>query len=289
MQCLELAIPPLPQLMLIGHGFWKPGQQHFVRSFNVFDMIFVLKGALFMWEEDTAYDIREGSLLVLEPNRTHGGHRPCEETTEIFWLHFIHPEPVRALDSSQISWSVPVTRRTDSDLAPSPQAMYLPKFAELRMADIVPLLKRMLDLEQTLSPASSLPLQAQFAGLLAELQGAASSQYTPRSRVLCDQAIAYLQQHLSRPFDARHMEETLHFNFDYLARCLKQHTGMSPLQYLHDLQIKKAKSLLESTGFSIAEIGEQVGIENVNYFIRIFRTRTGMAPGQYRSRRLGRA
>ncbi|MFM9329768.1 AraC family transcriptional regulator [Paenibacillus mesotrionivorans] len=287
MQCLELAIPPLPQLMLIGYGFWKPGQQHFVRSFHVYDMIFVVKGALYMWEDGQQYDIGEGSMLVLEPGRTHGGQRPCEDTTEIYWIHFVHPAPVRTVDSSQIPWSVPVSQRTDFDLAPCSQLMYLPKFAEWHKSDILPYLKRMLELEQTLSPASSLPLQAQFSGLLAELQASARSRSTSRSRLLCDQVILYLQQNLARPFDAKHMEQALHFHFDYLARCLKQHTGMSPLQYLHDLQIKKAKSLLESTGFSVTEIGLQVGIENVNYFIRLFRTRTGMAPGQYRSMRMG--
>jgi AraC-type DNA-binding domain-containing proteins len=76
------------------------------------------------------------------------------------------------------------------------------------------------------------------------------------------------------------------FSSYYLARCLKKYTGMSPLQYLHHLQVKRAKSLLENTGLSVAEIGRQVGIDNVNYFIRMFRKQTGMTPGQYRTARL---
>ncbi|MNY59658.1 HTH-type transcriptional activator RhaS [compost metagenome] len=114
-------------------------------------------------------------------------------------------------------------------------------------------------------------------------------QYAPRARQLCDQTIAYLQQHLTRPFDASHMEQTLHFRFDYLARCLKTYTGMSPLQYLHDLQIKKAKSLLENMELSVSEVGRQVGIENDNYFIRLFRKQTGVTPGRYRQIRNGKA
>ncbi|GMK45365.1 putative HTH-type transcriptional regulator YisR [Paenibacillus glycanilyticus] len=288
MFCLELVIPPLPQLLTIGHSFWTPGQQHVARSFNVYDMLFVLKGTLYMTEDDVPYEIKEGTMLVLEPNRMHIGHRPCEEITEIYWIHFAHPAPVRTMDSGQISWSIPFTKGTVDDLTPHRQVMYLPKFTNIRATDILPFLQQMLELHHTLSPASSLPLQTLLAGLFVELQTAVSSQFAPRSRLLCDQTIAYLQQHLTRPFDAKHMEQTLHFHFDYLARCLKKYTGMSPLQYLHNLQIKKAKTLLESTEHSVSEIGQQVGIENTNYFIRLFRKQAGMTPGQYRSVRFGR-
>lgn len=286
MLCLELTIPPLPQFVTIGHAFWTAGQRHFVRSFNVYDMLFVTKGVLYMTEDDVPYAVKEGSMLVLEPNRTHFGHRPCEETTEIYWIHFVHSAPVQSMDSSRIPWSVPMAKGTDRDVAPHRQTMYIPKFAGIRVPDVVPQLRRMLELHHTMSPASALPLQTQLAGLFVELQAAVRTQHAPRSRLLCDQATAYLQQHLTRPFDAKHMERTLHFHFDYLARCLKKYTGMSPLQYLHHLQVTQAKSLLENTGLSVAEIGRQVGIDNASYFIRMFRKQTGMTPGQYRTARL---
>ncbi|MNO42833.1 HTH-type transcriptional activator RhaS [compost metagenome] len=289
MNCLELAIPPLPQLVTIGHAFWPPGQKHETRSFEVYDMLFVLKGTLYMTEDDVPYEIKEGSMLVLEPGRRHAGHRPCEEITEIYWIHFVHPAPVRTIDSGKIPWSFPYVKGTNLDVAPQQQVMYIPKFTGLHPPDILPFLERMLEFHQALSPASSLPLQMQLAGLLVQLQAAAKMQYAPRARQLCDQTIAYLQQHLTRPFDAKHMEQTLHFRFDYLARCLKTYTGMSPLQYLHDLQIKKAKALLENMELSVSEIGRQVGIENANYFIRLFRKQTGVTPGNYRHIRIGKA
>jgi len=289
MQCLELTIPPLPQLVTIGHACWQPGQQHFARSFNVYDLLFVISGSLYMTEDGIPYAIQAGSMLVLEPGRMHVGHRPCDEATDIYWVHLVHQAPVRAVDSGDIPWSYPYTQGTDYDIAPQPQVMYLPKFAGFHAPDIVPILRRMLELHQTLSPAASLPLQAQLAGLLTQLQAAARSQYAPRSRQLSEQAVSYLQQHMTRPFDAKHMEELLHFRFDYIARCLKSHTGRSPLQYLHDLQMAEAKSLLRNTELSVSEVGERIGIENANYFIRLFRKLTGMTPGQYRAAQFGRA
>ncbi|MFC7680204.1 helix-turn-helix domain-containing protein [Paenibacillus sp. GCM10028914] len=288
MMCLELTIPPLPQLVTIGHSIWIPGQQHLSRSFDVYDMLFVMKGTLYISEDDVPFEITEGTMLVLEPNRLHIGHRPCEEETEIYWFHMAHSAPVRSIDSGQIPWSAPFTKGSNLDVTPHQQVMYIPKFTNLHIPNILPFLQRMVELHESLSPATSLPLQLQLTGLLAELQAAVRLQYAPRSRILCDQTINYLQQHLTRPFDAKHMEETLHFHFDYLARCLKKHTGLSPLQYLHELQINKAKSLLANTGLPVSEIGMQVGIENTNYFIRLFRKKMGMTPGQFRIIRFGR-
>lgn len=282
MNCLELTIPPLPQLVTIGHSIWKPGQQHLSRSFDVYDMLFVMKGTLYITEDDVPFEITEGTMLVLEPNRLHVGHRPCERETEIYWIHMAHPAPVRTMNSEQIPWSVPFMKGSNLDVTPHRQVMYIPKFTGLHIPNILPFLKRLVELHESLSPATSLPLQMQLAGLLTELQTVVRLQYAPRSRILSDQTITYLQQHLTRPFDAKHMEETLHFHFDYLARCLKKHTGLSPLQYLHELQINKAKSLLANTGLSVSEIGMHVGIENTNYFIRLFRKKLGMTPGQYR-------
>lgn len=288
MMCLELTIPPLPQLVTIGHSIWIPGQQHLSRSFDVYDMLFVMKGTLYISEDDVPFEITEGTMLVLEPNRLHIGHRPCEEETEIYWFHMAHSAPVRSIDSGQIPWSAPFTKGSNLDVTPHQQVMYIPKFTNLHIPNILPFLQRMVELHESLSPATSLPLQLQLTGLLAELQAAVRLQYAPRSRILCDQTINYLQQHLTQPFDAKHMEETLHFHFDYLARCLKKHTGLSPLQYLHELQINKAKSLLANTGLPVSEIGIHVGIENTNYFIRLFRKKMGMTPGQYRIIRFGR-
>ncbi|OKP79565.1 AraC family transcriptional regulator [Paenibacillus helianthi] len=289
MNCLELTIPPLPQLVTIGHTFWPPGQKHETRSFDVYDLLFVLKGTLYMMEDDVPYEIKEGSMLVLEPNRMHTGYRPCEEITEIYWIHFVHPAPVRTIESGKIPWSFPYVKGTNLDVEPNLQVMYLPKFATLHVPDILPFLERMMELHHSLSPAHSLPLQMQLAGLLVQLQAAARLQNASRARQLCDHTIAYLQQHLTRPFDAKHMEQTLHYRFDYLARCLKTYTGMSPLQYLHDLQIKTAKSLLENMELSVSEVGQQVGIDNPNYFIRLFRKQTGITPGKYRNIRIGKA
>lgn len=100
--------------------------------------------------------------------------------------------------------------------------------------------------------------------------------------MLSERIIDYLERHADRPFRSRHMEESLHFRFDYLTRCLKKQMGMTLLQYLRNIQFKRAKMLLETTELTVTEIGEHVGIEDQGYFNREFRQMIGMSAIQYR-------
>ncbi|MBR2467336.1 MAG: AraC family transcriptional regulator [Clostridia bacterium] len=62
----------------------------------------------------------------------------------------------------------------------------------------------------------------------------------------------------------------------------KESVGTSPIKYIIELRINKAKELLAETVLSVKEIGCSVGIEDQNYFSRLFRKHAGMSPLEYR-------
>jgi AraC family transcriptional regulator len=68
----------------------------------------------------------------------------------------------------------------------------------------------------------------------------------------------------------------------HFARLFKEAEGISPRDYLEDLRLRKALSLLYSRTLSVKEIAFSCGIPDVNYFCRLFRRHTGMSPGEYR-------
>lgn len=59
---------------------------------------------------------------------------------------------------------------------------------------------------------------------------------------------------------------------------------ISPLQYIINLRILAAKSLLVGTDAGMAEIAEKSGFSDVFYFSKMFRKKTGMTPGEYRAK-----
>ena len=68
----------------------------------------------------------------------------------------------------------------------------------------------------------------------------------------------------------------------WFIRNFKAYTGSTPLQYLVSIRITNAQVLLETTTYTVTEIGRIVGYENPLYFSRIFHKQTGFSPSEYR-------
>jgi len=67
-------------------------------------------------------------------------------------------------------------------------------------------------------------------------------------------------------------------------RRFKQATGLTPISYLQNLRVEKARGLLERTALPVAEIGWQVGYRDASAFSRVFKQITGLSAGEYRRR-----
>lgn len=69
-----------------------------------------------------------------------------------------------------------------------------------------------------------------------------------------------------------------------LIRLFKEHFGMSPVAYLLQLRITKAKELLRFSDISIDEVGWRTGFPDGNYFSRAFKKIEQISPSDYRKR-----
>ena len=70
----------------------------------------------------------------------------------------------------------------------------------------------------------------------------------------------------------------------WFIRNFKAYTGSTPLQYLVSIRIANAQALLETTTYTVTEIGRIVGYDNPLYFSRIFHKQNGVSPSEYRKR-----
>jgi AraC family transcriptional regulator len=70
----------------------------------------------------------------------------------------------------------------------------------------------------------------------------------------------------------------LHFQ-----KLFKQVTGVSPIHYLNDLRLEKARELLETSFLQIKQIGVQTGLTNDSHFSRDFKRKYGTTPTKYRN------
>ena len=62
----------------------------------------------------------------------------------------------------------------------------------------------------------------------------------------------------------------------------QQYTSYTPIDYLNNFRIERAKTLLTSTNMQISAISQEVGFQDEFYFSRMFKKRVGIAPSKYR-------
>ena len=62
-------------------------------------------------------------------------------------------------------------------------------------------------------------------------------------------------------------------------RLFREYTGTSPIEYRNGLRLARAKELMESGEFSIAEAAQTVGFCNLSFFYRLYKRRFGISPG----------
>jgi two-component system, response regulator YesN len=93
----------------------------------------------------------------------------------------------------------------------------------------------------------------------------------------------YIQEHFSNPnLTLEYVAQSLNVSPVYLSRTIKKELGISFVNLLTDIRIKKAIQLLISTNLTINEISEQVGYDTQHYFSTAFKKVVGISPNQYR-------
>jgi Response regulator containing CheY-like receiver domain and AraC-type DNA-binding domain len=88
----------------------------------------------------------------------------------------------------------------------------------------------------------------------------------------------YFLNHLS--LDS--VSENLNLSPSYLSKLLKQETGLSFIDYLTSVRIKRAIDIMSDPTVKIYQIAELVGYNNQHYFCKAFKKITGFSPKEYR-------
>ena len=68
----------------------------------------------------------------------------------------------------------------------------------------------------------------------------------------------------------------------YFRRIFLNCYGMSPIKYINNLKLARAKELLAQGEFSLENAAELSGFNNIYYFFRFFKKSVGITPTQYR-------
>lgn len=93
---------------------------------------------------------------------------------------------------------------------------------------------------------------------------------------------AFLRQNISDPTLCNQMmAEHIGVSEVYFRKLFRARYGIPPRQYILNLRIDMAKSMMRSGGKNVTEISEACGFSSVYHFCRSFKSRTAVTPGEY--------
>lgn len=223
----------------------------------------------------------DGDLTLLGSNLPHTWmsqdkvNRDQPHLAHVFWLK---PDWIHALvdSSSELKGIRALLARSNRGLVYSPAT-----------SDAV---RPLIDSMRNLSPASRVARLIEILGIMADAHDYRmlcaprpehdAIRLTDRPRI--DRALEYIHKHYQSDISMADLAELAALSISGLHRLFKRHTRQTVGEYITQLRIGKACSLLVSTEKPISCIADEVGYSNLSHFNRQFLAIKEMTPREFR-------
>ena len=135
----------------------------------------------------------------------------------------------------------------------------------------------------TLSAENDIKLIKEFAQkFLMECTQAVASIKKAEENPIIKKVCTYVDENLAKDISLDTAADFAGVSSFYLSKLFKEEKGETFINYISDKRLEKSRQLLEQTELSIKEITAEVGYNDQNYFSRIFKSKYGLSPKEYR-------
>ncbi|GAB1818740.1 AraC family transcriptional regulator [Herbidospora sp. RD11066] len=263
------ARPVTRRLMVTDAGYYPEAADHLMRRpRGIEEAVFILCTSGLGWANvgSTPYRVGSNAALVIPRGVPHAYGASVEAPWTIWWCHLRGSDLPELLEEIGAGPSRPVVsiRRLDRAVA--------------LLDEIVTVLGR------DHSPAS--------------LMGAAGSAWKLITQIVVDRAMpepgdplqramAYLAERLDTTVRVAELAALVGVSPSHLSALFRRATGGGVLAHHTALRMAQARSLLDTTDATIADIAREVGYPDPFYFSRHFRRLHETSPTEYRNRAKG--
>lgn len=119
--------------------------------------------------------------------------------------------------------------------------------------------------------------------ILYEMRRIESLPYLPETKqTLLTPAIDYIHKHYTEELiSIQKLSQLCKISYDYLRQLFEKFYGVSPIKYINNLKIKRAKELLSSGLYTVSEVAFHSGFSDVSHFSRFFKEAVGVSPSDF--------
>ncbi len=232
-----------------------------------------------------SYDFEEGTLTFIKPNQTIQIENQEQIQGSSGWTLLFHPDLIR---KSELGKTIDEYSFFDYGLY---EALHLSDKEKSALTDLIEKIKD--EYNQNIDKHSQDLIVSNIELLLKYSKRFYDRQFFTRTNLNKDILTqfnklikSYYQSKSPLSNGVLTVKECagkLNLSVNYFGDLIKSETGHSAKEHIQDYVIQKAKSHLLGSNDSISEIAFSLGFEYPQGFNKLFKAKTGLSPGQYRS------
>jgi AraC-like DNA-binding protein len=232
------------------HSYGEPHVHH------LYEAVICLQGQARFTMAHTQ-EIGPGTAAMHPPNVEHTEHSGSSGGL-FLWMGFAVEPAVHVVEP--VRWPVWPALLADMDIMVEESRLNLRGWAERAGARLTLMLARVLTLAEPQQEPHPVPMNYQ---------------------ALAHEVGRYCEMYFGQPIRLDDLADYFQTSPRTLQRHYQRLTGETVMQHLQTVRLEKAAWLLTHSALPIREIAAQCALE-VNYFSRVFHTRYGVTPTQYR-------
>ncbi|WP_343524051.1 helix-turn-helix transcriptional regulator [Pedobacter sp.] len=230
------------------------------------------------------YDFDEGLMAFMSPGQILRGEENGVPPDLDGWMLFVHPD---------FLWNTSLAariKRYEYFSYATSEALFLSDKEELVINDLVKNIKA--EYYSNMDKFSQDIIISHLEALLNYAERFYQRQFITR-KITNHQVLNQVEQILTGYLNneallskglptVQYFADALNLSSKYLSSLLKQLTGQTMQQIIHEKLIEKAKEKLSTTSMSVSEIAYQLGFEHPQSFNKLFKSKTKQSPLDFR-------
>lgn len=230
--------------------FFAENEHHITRFCEDDVLVMVYEGVLRFTEENVCYEIHPGQYHI-QKNHTYQAGEAASDSPKYLYVHF------------RSEWA-------DNDTTLSYEGTFDYKEAK----DL------MIEIDKLAHTSSSLTEKsAKFYELLLFLQ----QKKAPVS--VADRIAEFINEQPLNEISLEKICTEFHFSKNHIINIFKKEFGVTPVKYINNLKIERAKYLLEATSDTVDSISLKSGFNDYSHFYKLFYRQNGISPAMWRNKK----
>ena len=246
---------------------WHLGRD-WAKSLKDYDLWYIWKGRGQMKLDSEEIELRPGVCLWMRPGCRYEARQDASDRLGVNYIHFSFRKSGKIL----------------------PLSDFEPPFEVLRTCQVEfvdTMMRRIIDLG--VEPDSDRSAAKLLDGLLTELgrEHAASLHLEApgteqHHREVVFRTAALIRESPGQTVTIAELALNAGYSVDHFSRIFQKIMGLRPQNYIIQAKIERARQLLAESDLTVGAIAEIVGFQEIFYFSRQFRQKTGQTPTEFR-------